>query len=119
MKRYRLIKKYPGSPELGAIWDECSTDCPKYPEFWEEVIEPTFEILSFKRNNSSQNYKDTLFILDEKTKLFNPTFRHSNLTLEHCLKGGFYIHSVKRLSDDEVFTIGDKIIEKNKIYLEI
>jgi len=39
MKKYKLVKEYPGSPKLGVIWDEYSPDYAKYPEFWEEVVE--------------------------------------------------------------------------------
>ena len=42
--KYRLIKEYPGSPELGAIWlaDEeldLHTNIMDQPEYWEEIKE--------------------------------------------------------------------------------
>jgi len=75
----------------------------------EEIVEKDYEILSFVRNESSLIYKGTIFMKDENNK-YNSSYKYSGLTLEHCLKGGFDIHSIKRLSDGEVFTVGDKII---------
>jgi len=91
MKKFKLIKKYPGSPNLGTTCEERnnkSSFCYYFegeknigitkdqvenqPEYWEEVIEKDYEIL--------------------KT----------------CPIEG-RIYSVKRLSDGEVFTVGDKI----------
>lgn len=54
---------------------------------WEEIIEKEYEILSF---------------LDNQDKILY--HRCSETT---CFKLGYKIHSVKRLSDGEVFTIGD------------
>jgi hypothetical protein len=44
MKKFKLIKEYPGSVELGAIRSDCGTPFltkyfTKYPEYWEEVVE--------------------------------------------------------------------------------
>lgn len=74
MKKYKLIKKYPGFSELGTII-ECQDGTSYYsknPEYWEEVLAPDYEILVRKLVNENS-----------------------------------LIHSVKRLSDGEVFTIGD------------
>jgi len=90
MKKFKLIKKYPGSPNLGTTCEERnnkSSFCYYFegeknigitkdqvenqPEYWEEVIEKDYEIL--------------------KT----------------CPIEG-RIYSVKRLSDGEVFTVGDR-----------
>lgn len=79
---YELIKKYPGSPDLGFI---ASPKSPgdyyvnsnwiypeKYPEFWEKVVEFDYEIL------------------------------------RSCpIEGSIY--SVKRISDSAVFSVGDKV----------
>jgi hypothetical protein len=80
MKKYRLIKEYPGSLPLGIIASsENKIDLWKgtiyyetYPEYWEEVIEKDYEILI--------------------SRIVPPQ-----------------ILSVKRLSDGEVFTVGDKV----------
>ena len=87
MKKYKLIKEYPGSPKLGFIvFDRIngmyhnietgnmygSQHIENQSEYWEEVVEKDYEIL------------------------------------KSCPIEGT-IHSVKRLSDGEVFTLGDKI----------
>lgn len=107
MKKYVLIKEYPGSPKLGTIInDEITTYgisfsknnlsfIKKYPEFWQPVVEKDYEILEYisKLKNC---------IIEPKNPLFN--------------NGDWDIHSVRRLSDSEIFTIGDKIFPNNKIY---
>jgi hypothetical protein len=106
MKKYRLIKLYPGSPTLGSIWTGRQS-LSKYPEFWEEVIEKDYEILTFTHNTSDGVVKVS------KTDLA--------LTVEEFLKNKCWkIHSVKRLSDGEVFTIGDHIrLIKQSCYFKI
>jgi hypothetical protein len=119
MKKYRLIKLYPGSPELGYVIEKREgtnmyfynglqvTYPDKYPEFWEEVIEKDYEILTFTHNTSDGVVKVS------KTDLA--------LTVEEFLKNKCWkIHSVKRLSDGEVFTIGDHVrLIKQSCYFKI
>jgi hypothetical protein len=110
-KKFRLIKTYPGSPELGTIaldigirWNLLKPEShacysfksynefnpQQYPEFWEEVIEKDYEIVSLIYTNQ-------------------PLFKVTNQEcVDNLLNSGFKIHSVKRLSDGEIFTIGDK-----------
>lgn len=75
MKKYKLIKEYPGSVALGTIAqpnDLIQHDFfEKYSEYWEEVIEKDYEIII------------------------------SRVVPKEIL-------SVKRLSDGEIFTIGDR-----------
>ena len=83
-----------------------------YPNERFESKQPTkdkeYEILSFKQNS---------YVLDLWTKFDNGWCRNHNgkpitnpYKLEDILSNQFYkIHSVRRLSDNEVFTIGDKI----------
>jgi hypothetical protein len=80
----------------------------KYAELVEEPKQD-WEILSFKR--AGGEYEGTIFNLDSKTNLYNPTFRYSNLTLDHCLQDGFKINSIRIKSDGEVFTVGDRTNE--------
>ena len=100
MKNYRLIKEYPGSPKLGHIDELNKTGhnnqgeyvqamYDRNPEFWQEVVKKDYEILSVITNNNK-------FI----EKVYN-----QDATIEPYWK----IHSVKRLSDGEIFTIGDII----------
>lgn len=133
MKKYKLIKEYSGSPKLGTIIVETmiisrdpkfrtftisghdkNCDMGKFrldnpeisPSYWEEIIEKDYEILSFKENNKPFNkiwkadtqLKDCFCITDGKTPFHN-SYKLISLGLD--------IHSVKRLSDSEVFTVGD------------
>jgi hypothetical protein len=121
--QYRLIKEYPGSPKVGDIVKGYGRDgwyskgeghstydwrqVVNYPEFWEEVVEKDYEIISFKQDSG---------ITDLWTKFTGGWSRNINgypttvpYTLEDILKNDLYtIHSVKRMSDGEVFTVGDK-----------
>ena len=86
--KYILKKEYPGSPKLGNTIDNLENDwIENYPEFWELVVEKDYEILFVITNNNK-------FI----EKVYN-----QDATIEPYWK----IHSVKRLSDGEIFTIGD------------
>lgn len=131
MSKYKLIKKYPGSPELGTIayrkkdynertivYEKPGEEKPTYtsstkkdyfekmissqPEFWEEVVEKEYEILSFYS-------VDRRYIYDlQSDGSYKTRVPHG-----HCFSPETFIncpiHSVKRLSDGEVFTVGDKI----------
>lgn len=95
MKKYKLIKKYPGSPELGteATIETHGGFILNQPEFWEKVVEKDYEILSLIEDKF-------IYLCDKYSKdyihqLFNTI--------------GVNIHSVKRLSDGEIFTIGDYV----------
>ena len=106
MKKYKLIKKYPGSTEVGEIvqgngregWYTKGPGCRTYdwtqivyyPEYWEEVIEKDYEILSYIKKGSTT---------------CTTTKRRGGENHEEF----WNIHSVKRLSDREVFTVGDRI----------
>lgn len=109
------------------VFDCCSNlkNCKILASKQPKVVEKDYEILSFIRTGSS-NYDGTIFLLEDGS--YSPSFKHSNLSLDHCLNsGGFNIYSVKRLSDGEIFTIGDKInlskseysFPKNDVLLEI
>jgi len=79
-----------------------------YPEFWEEVKEKEYSILSFA------NKSGDLFNLHPdgnyyyKSWLQNGIIKFPGFSLKDCLDGTLKIHSVKRLSDGETFTIGNK-----------
>jgi len=121
MKTYKLIKKYPGSFELGhlAILDESvkyynlgtTTRSLEYiennPEHWQEVCPDCLEnintcgIFPCKK----KDYKILSLITNNKTILNSPFFSVKDLLKNQ----GCNIHSIKRLSDGEIFTIGDPI----------
>ena len=96
--KYKLIKEYPGSPKLGTITDRTMYFPEYYPSFWQPVIEKDYEILSLvasERNPQHKKGSKFLHNKDYKFKSMHPT--------------EFWdIYSVKRLSDGEIFTIGDK-----------
>lgn len=121
-KKYKLIKEYPNSPKLGSIIVDTNpnngaTDCwfsdnwgkpgstaffiprstnpEKHPEFWEEIVEKEWEIIDYKAiPGSSSRYVG--LIVDP-----------SNAINTSDVQWG--INSVKRLSDGELFTVGDAV----------
>lgn len=117
MKKYKLIKKYPGSPKLNTIvhctgtsitytknkrnYTESSSSSNNYfkeiilgyPEFWQEVIEKDYKIIMLYLPNNLCPYK--IITLSQKNCYAR-------------IENGHTIHSIKRLSDGEIFTIGDK-----------
>jgi hypothetical protein len=123
MKKYKLIQKYPslardwepgmevGTGDRNYGYSPCSgnyTDCRKLdntevennPEYWQEVVDHGFEIMTF-------NYKGELYKKNEQGYATETSFTHS---LESHLEDGVSeIHSVKRISDGEIFTVGDLI----------
>jgi|694.fasta_scaffold00102_88 hypothetical protein len=111
MKKYKLIKTYPGSPLLGKVlepkvekdnentnnfyWEGSWFNPNDFPELWEEVIENDYEIISYW----SPRFGDTKYLYYEG----HEDWDNINKSKYHP------IHSVKRLSDGEVFTLGDTI----------
>lgn len=82
----------------------CSVEIGVEPssEFW---VELTYEILSFRANTGLLRIKDSNGIFQA-----NGDAKRENTTEQYLLnEDGWDIHSVKRLSDGEVFSIGDKI----------
>ena len=108
MTQYKLIKCYPGFTELGrtenTTW-QGTFFYDKHPEFWQKVEEVDYEVLSFKGSISER-----LYLKQPNGKFVSVGVLH-NYTFDECIskKLSFSIHSVKRLSDGEVFTIGDEI----------
>ena len=128
--KFKLIKKYPGSPPLHTIEEFWQPDwgfMKDNAEFWEEITtcsccgseiqvsqkvdckcdKKDYEILSFVYPDGSicDRYKsifiDHLDLLEGRIPGFKPT----------CKAG---IHSIRRLSDNEVFTIGDRMYYKDE-----
>lgn len=115
LKKYRLIREYPGSPKLGTIAEKFGNDSIKFsngvmlssaiigyfdkiitnnPKYWEEIVEKDYEILEYRNNSilkKIKNYKDYI-------KLINYS------------KQFWHIYKVKRLSDGKIFTVGDKVL---------
>lgn len=112
MKKYKLIKEYPGSPKLDTkVIPTTTGSCPIYlienstsyafghdiiqnnPEFWKLVVEKDYEILTVNPTEKNQVYND-------KSKVITWGICNKDFTF-------WSIHSVKRLSDGEIFTIND------------
>lgn len=132
VKKYRLIILYPGSPELGSIYEpligsnsvyknshkdnRCinKNNILNHPEYWEEVIEKDYEILSFRHKGSNYIWKndlqlkDTFCIIDGKAPF-------TSLKEINKYPKVYEIYSVKRLRDGVVFTIGDNVIHTNNV----
>lgn len=119
MKNFKLIKWYPSLPkdwEVGmevGVGDRCSptsySPCSlKYkdyyvpcgevvnnPEYWEEVVDKDYQILTVKHPSGGV--------------LMHPPQNAEGL-LKTC-----QIIAVKRLSDGQVFKVGDKVLHKNQV----
>ncbi len=130
--KYKLKKWYPSLPkdwevgmeigqgDRGAFGDysPCSSkyrnyyipmcDVQDYPEFWEKVVEQDYEILSFKQDSLQTDLWTKFGDLWDRN--VNGQCVTTPYTTEDMLKNPLYvIHSVKRLNDGEIFTIGDVV----------
>ncbi|ALN97155.1 hypothetical protein [Flavobacterium phage FpV4] len=127
-KKYKLIKEYPGSPKLGTIVDRrgvfvyfdinspnvnmtvSQNYVENYPEYWEEVIEKNYEILSFVCNQNFNELRKGEII----TKQENGQYKGDKILTWKGEEGlvkmkHWSIYSVKRLSDGELFTLGNRV----------
>lgn len=121
MKQYKLIKTFPGSPKLGTIEEPIGKihqmsngnygyNISKTPEYWEEVIEKDYKILLWR----DDSYKTPIIYKVDKegkftgTPKIGPYFTQEDAFYEI----DFNIHSVKRKSDSEIFTVGDMVKTK-------
>jgi len=121
MKKYKLIKLYPDSPKLGTVITKdkkvygvlyhnetmsfISPDriIENSPEFWEEIVEKEYIILSLK------DLKDSKIYSLKYNGNYSAYDKDGTLTLQQCLDYKNIIYSIKRNSDGEIFTIGDKV----------
>lgn len=123
MKKFKLIKKYPGSPKLGLeihdngpFWESDFAiksvelfhinniifQPENYPEFWEEVVEKDYEILSFKSISKNSNNKLSTRLSNGKHSWLsdlNPKENKESILIDNK---NYIIVSVKRLSDGEI-----------------
>lgn len=90
-------------------------------EYAELVKELDYEILSFVVNNNRTNTKGNIYTKKENGNFEVVLTPNSNqpigdYSIDQFLDSDCYnIHSVKRLSDGEVFTVGDKVTHKNGV----
>jgi hypothetical protein len=129
MKSYKLIKDYPGLLDAGVVatWGKhgLNGDCYQIklpeithrfssdtiesnPEYWEEIPEKPYEILSF-----TGKITESMYNLDRVKGSFTNKTLHSIFSEEELIKHGCKITSVKRLSDGKVFIAGEKIVYDN------
>ena len=148
MNKYKLIKEYPGSRKLGCIIesdggsgydipDNDSKNCTNFteasfypidqPEFWEKVIEKDYEILSYYAKGISGkevDYVNPNYIWKPQSsnswvRFVNSKFVTAPYTTEEISNhSGYGIHSVIRLSDGEIFTVGDITKSEGKVINE-
>jgi hypothetical protein len=120
MRKFKLIKTYPGFNKLGLIIEINSEQETGYysenKEFWEEVIEKDFEILEIRGYSGYyllQKNGTFYYSYDDVSTVLYGNKKGGN-SAETILNSKHHIHSIKRLSDGEIFTIGDKITGKSK-----
>lgn len=133
MKRYKLKKWYPSLPKeikvdtevvyypaaetysdnpsgLESIVDLHPEEVENNPEFWEEVEEKEYEILSFKHlygnTYTKLGSRDKFYLVPEKPYTEEQLLEQKDTS----------IHSIKRVSDGEIFTIGDRVRIKKLQY---
>lgn len=105
--KYKLIKTYLNSPSLGTIVDRdffspCNLEHENFSEFWEEVIDKNYEVISYMSKGNN--------ILYPKGAVVDAIILVKEYGIDSSL---FYVNSVRRLSDGEVFTLGDRVRYKD------
>lgn len=99
---------------------------------WEEIIEPTkvekdYEILSYYAKNiagKGDTYVDSNYIWKQKSpgqwsRFYDNQFHTGPYSTEAITNhNGYGIHSVRRISDGEIFTIGDSVMCANSGNIE-
>lgn len=136
MEKYRLTKNYPTCKlEVGDIVEWATNiglpqyyckvkglgvqgiDVSKYPEYWEKVVEKDYEVLSLVcTKNIGSLYKGD--IVNKKEDKFEGVSKDG---ISVCFNTNNYstdiwdIHSVKRLSDRTVLSIGDYVKGYNSV----
>lgn len=123
-RKFELIEEYPGSPELGSIHipngfgviapQVTVENVDNYTQHWREMFEE-FEVQSFsyKKWESLAKIKDDGLYYTKSGSFWT---YNSLIGCGISVKSGHIkIHSIKRLSDGEVFTIGDSVMRYGKI----
>lgn len=126
MKKYKLIKTYPGSPELGAIvenyrdsfWTEVDkaisltiVDVDKFPEYWEEVVEVPKYVKCIKLPNNSSAIVNKIY----KTSLVNNTYfvvRDNNVLLTMVGSPTYNEHFIPTTQEEWDKQEFDKIVQE-------
>ncbi len=112
MRKFELVLEYPGSPRKGTIVETDDegryefTSVEGYPETWKEIVEKPkeWEIVKLKTlSGAILTYDGEKCIHRTDQKDTTNTFNLSN-TIQNSS-----IYAIKRLSDGEIFTIGDAV----------
>lgn len=115
MKQFKLIKTYPGSLSLNSVVSiEPEQETGYYSEnkeYWQEVkeeVKKEYEILQIKNK-----FNGNIITFNSKGEPIHRTDGCTiacTLNLKSCLNTkSIDIFQIKRLSDSEIFTIGDKV----------
>lgn len=110
MKRFRLIKKFPKSPELDTILEEKDLEdfeVNKFPEFWKEVLEEDYIIESYRLTTIPRLIYTRNIQRNVITYIYNGRTLN-NYVIEKL--ENLEIFSVKRVIDQQIFSIGDEVV---------
>lgn len=127
MKKFKLIKEYPGSPKLGTVlspsvdkgnentnnfyWEGSWFNPNKFLEFWQEVPKLEYQILDFMYAELDL----ISFKVTSDENIFQPSGLCIQRTAEQLLEERHRIHSIRRLSDGLIIKIGDTVVTKNTL----
>lgn len=106
MIKYKLIEEYPHSLPLGSI---SKLDYSAYPKNWEPFVEKEYEVVAVKTKDGTLLY----FEGDVCVRRTDYLSAGSTLKLSDILsikgENKIEIHSVKRLTDGKIFTVGENV----------
>jgi len=123
MRTFKLIKNYPGfTMPLECHNPNCETvyytnkghtlvNPTEYPEFWEEIKKKEYEILSFYTSGGIGTLRKDKTFSWAKDINFYGEFKESWFLNRPML---YKIHSIKRLSDGEIFTVNENLNYQHK-----
>jgi len=117
-RQFKLIKSYPNSENVGSVYKQGDfmgrpvyfkdgsyldpADVENNPEFFEEIIEKEYEILSFENKVAGKWVNVGL----NRFQYEGDLIKHLDFMLS---SESNYISTIRRLSDNEVFSINDKV----------
>lgn len=132
MRKFKLIRTYPGSPITIGLevcqngdWYQSNfatknvehfhkplNMVENYPDFWEEIFEVNFQILRI-----SDGFNEYYRSANGKLTINLSRFHEDDYFIKNgSLKNGFEILSVKRLSDNTIFCIDDVVKSKSNLH---
>lgn len=134
MRKYKLIKEYPGSPKVGLevvesakkyengkLYEDPRTlgelgkyyNPEKWPEYWEEIKDEYPKIISFRMKGSQGII---YYLLSDGIFWHTPEITKSlGVSLESLMCSLYEIYQVAT-SETEIFTVGDRIKATDNFY---